>query len=507
MSLQVYPIAKEPPQTYQQVFANSGTFTVPLGVKTVEVTAISGNDRQVGAGVVKGILDVTNTPTLNIAIGAAGGATTINTSDVVAVPPSGGFDISGNSTVTFQRFGGGGLIKSTTKSLTPVAPYRTRYIQEPRTGTQCMVDLGDASPGNHRIGNLNSTFPTQSPGGLYDYATPQYQNGILMGMTNPYGVGTGSGTIGNDLGIISYGRISQTTNSTAYAPGGRSSTRGYIRFKTDSTGGSNDFLCNGIATSGTIMVGVVADATPNYFTCNHSSNPSTASNWTERTNLPQSISATGVAFGNGTFVIAPQSGQSIFASTDGTSWNTYGFTATPRSIAQVEFAQGLFFLLCGNFYYTSTNGSTWTERTSPATGMADILWNATESKYYAWGSNGMSSSTDGITWTTEFTGVSLGRSACATSPYGILVARGDSLWLWGNYIAYSPVASQEDVYGTTNPQNMWGGAGSPAKLVSNTGGTNYFMPGSGIDGYGEGSSRGRFGGSGNSGGVILKWTI
>jgi len=506
MPLQVYPVAKESPQTYQQVFSTSGTFTVPLGVKTVEVTAISGNQTQCGAAVVKGILDVTSTPTLNIAIGAAGGTTTINTSDVIAIAPSGGFQISGNSTVDFHRYGGGGLTKSVSKNLTPVAPYRTRYVQQSRTGNQVMVDFGDASPGNHRIGNLNAATPTVAPGSLYDFATPQYQNGILMGMTNPLGVGTGSGTTANDLGIIGYGRISTTTNATAYSPGARSSTRGYIRFLSDSTGGNNEFLCNGIAASGTFVVGVINDNTNTYYTATQSAALQTPGNWTART-LPATINAAGVAFGNGAFVIAPQSGQSIFTSADGTTWNTMGFTATPRSVSNVQFAQGLFFLLCGGFYYTSANGSTWTERTSPVTNMSDILWNPFDSKYYAWGSNGMSSSTDGITWTTEFTGVSLGRSACAASIYGILVSRGEALWLWGNYVATSAVASQSDIYGITNVSNMFGGAGSPAKYVTNMNGQNYFMPGNGIDGYGEGDSRGRFGGNGNSGGVILKWTI
>jgi len=507
MPLQVYPVAKESPQVYQEVISRSGTFSVPLGVKTIEVTAISGNASRSGAGVVKSIIDVTSIPTLTIAVGAPGGITTVNTDLVCAFPPNGLFQISGNSTVYFQGFAGGGVSRTTTKNLTPIAPYSTRYIQNARTGNQLMVDLGSASPGNHRIGNIQGTNPSASTTSLYDYATAQYQNGILMGITNPLGVGTGSGATTSDLGIVAYGRVSQTTNASSYSPGARSSTRGLIRFFTDGTSGEREHLCNGIAASGTFVVGVVNDSTNFYYTATQSATLSTATNWTQRT-LPATISAAGVAFGNGVFVIAPQSGQSVFTSPDGTTWNTNGYASTVRSISNVRFEQGLFFLLCGSFYYTSTNGATWTERTSPVTNMTDILWNAAESKYYAWGSNGMSSSTDGITWTTEFTGVSISRNACATSPYGILISRDNQgLWLWGNYVATCPLANNNEISGISNSSEFFGGAGGPSALVGYNGSTPMYTPGIGLDGYGYGDSRGRFGGQSTAGAVILKWTI
>jgi hypothetical protein len=262
-----------------------------------------------------------------------------------------------------------------------------------------------------------------------------------------------------------------------------------------------------VASNGTITVGVHSTNANVYWTCASGSESSTG-NWTERTNLPEIFPAAGIAFGNGVFVIARQSGTASYSSSNGTTWNTNAFGVTSRSITNVQFINGFFYLCAGAFYYTSANGSTWVERTSPTTGMTDVALNTFDGKLYSNGASGISSSTDGITWTEELTGVSLtGKSKLAFNAQGVLVARGSlGIWLLGNYNATPPQASLDDLNGMSNANGMFGGAGSPAKYSGSQSSTNYFIAGDSIEGFGGGNAVGVLGGNGMSGGVRLRWT-
>jgi hypothetical protein len=320
-------------------------------------------------------------------------------------------------------------------------------------------------------------------------------------------MGTGQGNTNSELGSVIYGRLSSTNNNTAYAPGFYSYNYGLCRFKSDSTGGSNEYLASGVASNGTITVGVHASNANVYWTC-VAGNESSTGNWTERTNFPETFPAAGIAFGNSTFVVARQSGTSVYSSSNGTSWNTNAFGVTSRSITNIEFINGFFYLCAGDFYYTSANGSTWVERTSPATGMTDVALNTFDGKLYSTGANGISSSTDGITWTAELTGVGLtGKSKLAFNSRGVLVARGSlGIWFLANYNATPPQASSDDINGVSNTTGFFGGAGSPARFSGQQSSSNYFIAGDSIEGFGGGNAVGVFGGNGMSGGVRLRWT-
>jgi hypothetical protein len=507
MSLQVYPVVTTTPQQYEEVITNSGTFTVPLGVKTIEVTAVSGNNTRSGAGVVKGILDVTNTPTLNIAVGAAGGNTTLNTNQVIAFCPSGSKNEYIGSTYTFHGYAGTGLIRTTTKKLNPLMPTRTRFFANGRTNNDpIMGDLGSSMPGNVWGFSSDPSEMHKAQNSWYNIATWQYQNGNIIGATYTRGMGTGQGNTTNDLGAVIYGRMSTTSGSNSYAPGFYSYNFGMCRFRSDSTDTLANYQCSGVASNGSITVGVHSSNANVYWTCT-SGNESSTGNWTERSNFPETFAAAGIAFGNSTFVVARTSGTNAYSSSNGTSWNTNAFGVTSRSITNVQFINGFFYLCAGDFYYTSANGSTWTERTSPATGMTDVALNTFDGKLYSNGSGGISSSTDGITWTSELTGVSLtGKSKLSFNNQGVLVARGSlGIWLLGNYNTTPPQASLDDLNGMGQSNGQYGGAGSPAKYLFNYQSSNYFMPGNGVDGFGGGDAVGVLGGNGMSGGVILRW--
>jgi hypothetical protein len=509
MSVQVYPPASSTPQQYEEFITSSGTFTVPLGVKTMEVLAVSGNSTQSGAGVVKGILDVTNTPTLNIAIGAAGGNTTINTSQVVAFAPTGPVDFQYSNTQRYFTYAGSGLIATSGKKFQPLMPTRTRFFAMGRaSGDQLIADFGA-----YQLGNTYGFYSTpddmhKAPNSYFQIAGQNYQNASIAGATYARGMGTGQANASSDFGPVIYGRISTTNNATAYCPGFYSYNYGHCRFKSsDSTGGTFEYIASGVASNGTITVGVHSTSANIYWTCPVGSENS-GSSWTERTNLPETFASAGIAFGNGVFVIARTSGTSVYSSSNGTTWNTNAFGVTSRSITNVAFINGFFYLCAGAFYYTSANGSTWVERTSPATGMTDVALNTLDGKLYSNGADGISSSTDGITWTSELTGVSItGKSKLAFNSRGVLVARGTlGTWLLGNYNTTPPQASNDDLNGVSNSNGMFGGAGSPARYSSQQSSSNYFISGDGIDGFGAGNATGVIGGNGMSGGVRLRWT-
>ena len=509
MPLQVYPVITNTPQQYEEFITSSGTFTVPLGVKTIEVLAVSGNNTQNGAGVVKGILNVENTPTLNIAIGAAGGNTTINTSQVVAFCPGGrvGFNMGG-TTFQFNSYAGSGLIATTTKRFNPLMPTRTRFFANGRASADAIIgDLGSDNPGSIYGFYQSPDDMHRSPNSWFQVAGVNYQNSNLQGATYTRGMGTGQGNTTNDLGPVVYGRVSGTNNNTAYSPGFYSYNVGLCRMRTDSTGGSAEYLCSGVASNGTVNVGVHSTNANVYWTCNAGSEGNPA-NWTERSNFPETFAAAGIAFGNGTFVVARTSGTSAYSSTNGTSWNTNTFSLTSRSIDSVNFINGFFYICAGAFYYTSANGTTWTERTSPATGMSDVALNTFDGKIYSNGSGGISSSTDGVNWTTELTGVSItGKAKLAFNSRGVLVARGtEGLWFLGNYRTIVPPASLLDVSGTYNTNQFFGGAGSPARMTMNMNDQRTFLVGDSVEGFGGGDAGpGTIGGNGMSGGVRLRW--
>jgi hypothetical protein len=509
MPLQVYPPTSTTPQQYEEFISSSGTFTVPLGVRTMEVLAISGNNTTSGAGVVKGIVDVSNTPTLNIVIGGAGGNTTINTSQVVAYCPGGStsFNLGGQSP-TFHTYAGLGLIGTATKKFNPLMPTRTRFFANGRTNSDSIVfDYGSFSMGNTYGGYFDQTSALRSPNNYYQIAGQNYQNGSIQGATYTRGMGTGQGNTSSELGAVVYGRMSGTNNATAYSPGFYSLNYGLCRFRSDSTGGAAEYLASGVASNGTITVGVHSSNANVYWTCTPGNEASTG-NWTERSNFPETFPAAGIAFGNSTFVVARQSGTAVYSSSNGTSWNTNTFGVTSRSITNIQFINGFFYLCAGAFYYTSANGSTWTERTSPASGITDMALNTFDGKIYAHGSNGISSSTDGINWTTELTGVSItGKSKLGFIPEGVLVARGSSgVWLLGNYNTFPPQACLDDLNGVSNTTGFFGGAGSPARFSGQQSSSNYYIAGDGIEGFGAGNAVGVFGGNGMSGGVRLRWT-
>jgi hypothetical protein len=506
MAINTYPVPSAAPQTYTATISKSGNFSVPLGVKTIEVLAVSGNDGNIGAGVVKGILNVEGTSTLTVAIGAAGGTTTINSNLVCAFPPGYKQTAYIGQNYEYYSYAGGGIIRTTDKNFTPINPIKSSYMSRLSDSTNIITQISSSgNPGGIYVGNIDGTAPSKAPSFL-QYGPLNYQNGNVQGATQPGGQGTGRRTTGTDVGGITYGRASDVNNATAYAPGGYATNYGAFYCTSRGTSGSSTYYLSGVATSPTIAVAVHTTNANVYWTAN----PSNFGTWTERTTFPSSAAMAGIAFGNSTFVAVPQTGQAAFVSAgnSGTSWNTNGFSASSRSVSNVVFAQGQFFICSDSLYFTSTDGVSWTQRTSPATGMTDILWHSTENKYYCWGSNGIATSTDGITWTVELTGFSLGKASVVESPYGVLCARGSNgIWLWGNYIAKCPPASADDLNGAYNTNGFFGGAGGFARLSSNPSSNNFYVSGEGIDGYGAGNAVSGFGSNGNQGAVILKWVV
>lgn len=131
--------------------------------------------------------------------------------------------------------------------------------------------------------------------------------------------------------------------------------------------------------------------------------------WTPRSLITSglggsSVAASAVAYGAGVYVVAYQTANSLYYSTD-----LQSFTATTSTVAsctKVIFANSQFVAVGNNVIYTSPDGITWTSRTSPANiNYQDVIYE--NSLYVAYGTlvaGNLATSTDGITWTSSSVG-------------------------------------------------------------------------------------------------------
>jgi hypothetical protein len=132
--------------------------------------------------------------------------------------------------------------------------------------------------------------------------------------------------------------------------------------------------------------------------------------WTPRTVTTSgsggsSIGTSAIAYGAGVYVVAYQTSNSLYYSSD-----LISFTATASAVAscnKVIYANSQFVAVGNNVIYTSSGGVTWTSQTSPANiNYQDVIY--ANSLYIAYGTfvgANLATSTDGVTWTSRSVGV------------------------------------------------------------------------------------------------------
>lgn len=113
-------------------------------------------------------------------------------------------------------------------------------------------------------------------------------------------------------------------------------------------------------------------------------------NWTE--GFFDDNRFTGVAWGNGQFVVVSYSG-TIYTSTDGENWIKQQSGATD-TLLHVEYGQGEFVAVGYGIILTSPDGHTWTEKETSLV-LSSVRW--LNGRYFAVG-KGLLTSTDGKTW-------------------------------------------------------------------------------------------------------------
>jgi hypothetical protein len=129
--------------------------------------------------------------------------------------------------------------------------------------------------------------------------------------------------------------------------------------------------------------------------------------WVSRVILPSySATVSGIAYGNGRFVVITGSTTASWSS-DGITWNQV--TVPLSNTYHIEFGNGIFVCTCfaTSSYMTSTDGVTWTVRSMPisANWGSIILMNGyfyVLANYYNAG-NTLYRSTDGINWSAPIT--------------------------------------------------------------------------------------------------------
>ena len=131
-------------------------------------------------------------------------------------------------------------------------------------------------------------------------------------------------------------------------------------------------------------------------------------NWIVRyAHISSDAPIAGVAYGNGRYVVIPQYNNTVHYSTDGVSWTNVTASGLSLTAKGMAFGNGLFVAVgdAGKIR-TSTDGVAWTTRTSPITGdIRQIVFR--EGQFAAAAANGVVlTSPDGITWTQRSTGAS-----------------------------------------------------------------------------------------------------
>ncbi len=128
------------------------------------------------------------------------------------------------------------------------------------------------------------------------------------------------------------------------------------------------------------------------------------------------------AFGNGTIVVAAQSG--YYYSTNGSNFidsrTTSGTTVSPVTFNKVTYGNGKFVAANASTARTSTNGFTWSSNSFPASATPSAsAYSSAYGLYYMAASNASGSiywSTDGVTWGGPVGAGSVNYTAIATGP-------------------------------------------------------------------------------------------
>jgi len=160
------------------------------------------------------------------------------------------------------------------------------------------------------------------------------------------------------------------------------------------------------------------------------------------------LDKSGVAFGNGVFVITANSG-ATFTGTGGAGWTQH----SPAVIVDgpIRFGNGVFVSLQSNQVSVSTDGISWTQYTAPMAAPNDIKW---VPELATWvlignGSNAIATSPDLITWTPRSTPSQTYYSGAWSPDLGIFVVIGDG----GAFI------TSEDLITWASPGSLPSGGG------------------------------------------------
>lgn len=145
--------------------------------------------------------------------------------------------------------------------------------------------------------------------------------------------------------------------------------------------------------------------------------------WTDDP-LEEIIDKTGIAFGNGIFVITA-AGNSYTGTGGGTGWTKNEPAVDP--VGPVRFGNGVFVSLQPNQVCVSANGVTWTAHAAPMASPNDIKWVPGLSLWVLMGggSNAIATSPDLVTWTPRSTPSVTYYSGAWSPDFGVFVAIGD----------------------------------------------------------------------------------
>jgi hypothetical protein len=510
-------------QTYEQIFTTSGTWTKPVGVKTVDVTIVGGGATSFnssaglsaggGGGVYKGIIDVTALATVPITVGAGG-----------TNGPSNAASAGGNSSFgNIVTAGGGGAPANVVSSGGSAGQWFRPNVPGTAVVTRTTTNATGVSAFELSAGmTWNGSFFLA----VYGFAVRKSTNGIAWTTVSQTGLTSAISVqrrnqmaFGNGLWVVG----SDNTGQSKYAV---SSNEGVTWTQYTIPGGAP------IAMAISFVNGRWYLATNNLNQLYYSTD---AVNWTLATTNAPTYYLGKVAFGNGVYVCCPL-GESVnnaqmLYSSDGITW-TLTATGQVQNVRQTNAsvvwnpALGRFYTQSGNsgssgsgntFLYSSTNGVTWTLSATAhganilslevSSGGLMAFYDTNNYSYYT--ANGLNTTpsvminnlpnnpyTDGVTLYTTRTNVSNGEMAIVVGLDGQPVV----------ITGYSPQNG-------SNPGVGGSSGGNPIFM----GNASYVYPGPRVQGFGQGGSNlwppifygdGAYAGASPlSGVVIVRWTI
>lgn len=503
-------------QTRVQKFLSSGTFTVPNGVKSVNVTCVGGGGSGAwnssggsGGGVIKRTIDTSALmgTAITVTIGAGGQSGTPG----------------GNSSFGSLLFAGGGSsavsgwTRDATASGGQIASVPVIVATTP--GDNCTKFLSTST--------MIAAFPPN-----FGVTDALYNAGTRI----PYYTSTDGGSTWTRRTIVSGGGTTPSGHIQAMFVANNifistnmnnQPSESYITYSNDGINwtrwnytGTNMQTCQDVTyANGTYYFGNTRSSSVDY---NMGTATAIGSGSINALNPATNAGEPwwGVVFGAGTYVAYGQSTSSTFAIATSAS-PTSGFSRVSITAGQAGewpmhmYHDGTKFVAYTNQnrVYTSTTPASapWTLARAQTFNSSSGLSSSTTKALNYNGTYFTINSSNGVEYSTNATSWTVVKRPANTTSGGAVVQGTKVLSTDGSNIqTYFDIASPVTgiAYGYTSSSTAGGGAGGPAFITWN-GSSQSFVPGPGIDGYGNGgtstTSAGGFGAGGNnaSNGIVI----